>query len=43
MAVKYTNVHKIFQHLSLQDPPKITQNLDFWLENIPSGNPDWKP
>jgi hypothetical protein len=24
----------------LQDPQKFTQNLDFWFENIPSGNPD---
>jgi hypothetical protein len=24
----------------LQDPPKIYPNLDFWLENKPSGNPD---
>jgi hypothetical protein len=25
----------------LQDPPKFTQNWDFWFENKPSGNPDW--
>jgi hypothetical protein len=23
----------------LQDPPKCTQNGDFWSENKPSGNP----
>jgi hypothetical protein len=23
----------------LQDPPKFTQNWDFWFENKPSGNP----
>jgi hypothetical protein len=27
------------QNLPLQDPPKFTQNLDFWFENKPSGNP----
>jgi hypothetical protein len=36
MAVKCTKLHKIHQHLPLQDPPKFTQ---FWFENIPSGNP----
>jgi hypothetical protein len=40
MAVKLRpTVHKIYQHLLLQVPRKITQNLDFWFENIPSGNP----
>jgi hypothetical protein len=24
----------------LQDPPKIYPNLDFWFENMRSGNPD---
>jgi hypothetical protein len=23
----------------LQDPPKFTQNWEFWFENKPSGNP----
>jgi hypothetical protein len=31
--------HKIYQDFSLQDPPKFTQNWDFWFENKPSGNP----
>jgi hypothetical protein len=33
---KYTyapNVHKIYQHLPLQNPQKFTQNLDFWFEH----------
>jgi hypothetical protein len=33
MAKEYTNFF-IPRH------PKIYQNLDFWFENIPSGNPD---
>jgi hypothetical protein len=32
-------VHKIYQRLPLQRPSKIDPNLDFWFENIPSGNP----
>jgi hypothetical protein len=32
MGIKY-------QHIPLQVPPKIYPNLDFWLENMPSGNP----
>jgi hypothetical protein len=32
-------VHKIYQHLSLQDPPKSPQILDFGFESKPSGNP----
>jgi hypothetical protein len=50
MATKYTqwpfnrpNRHKICKHLSFQDPPKFTQNWDFWLENMPSGSPDSSP
>jgi hypothetical protein len=39
MAVKRPNDHTIYQHLPLQVPPKIYPNLDFWFENIPSGNP----
>jgi hypothetical protein len=31
VAIKFTNI--------LQDTPKFTQNLDFWFENIPYGNP----
>jgi hypothetical protein len=31
-------VHKIFQHLSLQESPKFTQTWHFWFENIPSGS-----
>jgi hypothetical protein len=30
---------KIYQNLPSQEPPKLTQNLDFWFENKPSGNP----
>jgi hypothetical protein len=33
------NGHKIYQHLTLQDTPKFTQNWEFWYENIPSGSP----
>jgi hypothetical protein len=33
------NVHKIYQHLQLQDPPKFTQIGIFWFENVPSGRP----
>jgi hypothetical protein len=33
------SVHKICQHLTLQDPSKIYPNLDFWFKNKPSGNP----
>jgi hypothetical protein len=25
--------HKIYQDFPLQDPPKVTQNRDFWFEN----------
>jgi hypothetical protein len=32
-------VHKIFQHLPWQSPPKINPNCGFWSENVPSGNP----
>jgi hypothetical protein len=43
MSIKYRyikaenrpNVHKIYQHLPLLENP----NLDFWFENVPSGNP----
>jgi hypothetical protein len=27
-------------YFPLQDPPKFTQNWDFWFENKPSGSPD---
>jgi hypothetical protein len=33
------NGRKIYQHFSLQDPPKFTPNWEFWFENMPSGNP----
>jgi hypothetical protein len=34
------NGRKIYRHLPLQVPPKFTQiRYDFWLENMPSGNP----
>jgi hypothetical protein len=40
LAVKYTNGHKIYQHLPLPDPPKFTQNGTFGLKiYLPSGNP----
>jgi hypothetical protein len=29
------NVHIIYQHIPLQDPP----DRDFWFENLPPGNP----
>jgi hypothetical protein len=32
--------HKIYQHLTLQGPPKLIQNWDFWFENMQSGNPE---
>jgi hypothetical protein len=45
MAIKYTtwrkcipNGHKIYHYLKLQDTLKIYPNLDFWFENILSGN-----
>jgi hypothetical protein len=37
-----TNVHKIYQHLPLQVPPKFTQIGIFGSKNMPSGNPDLK-
>jgi hypothetical protein len=38
MDVKRSNGHKVHQHRPLQDP-KMYPNLDFWVENTPSGNP----
>jgi hypothetical protein len=45
MSIKYSkktwngpSVHKIYQHLPLQDTPKFTQ-IFFRFENKPSGNP----
>jgi hypothetical protein len=29
----------IEQHLAWQGPPKLTQIVFFWFENMPSGNP----
>jgi hypothetical protein len=46
MSIKYNkrpSVHKIYQHLPLQDPPKFTQIWIFWFENRPSGNPAPQP
>jgi hypothetical protein len=48
IATKYTkwpqhipNGQLIYQHLPLKDTNyKIYPNWDFWLESIPSGNPD---
>jgi hypothetical protein len=37
LAAKRPNVHKVIP--TLQDPPKIYPNWDFWFENIPSGDP----
>jgi hypothetical protein len=47
MSIKYTeyplkrpNVHKIYlPYIFHSKPSKIYPNLDFWFENIPSGNP----
>jgi hypothetical protein len=46
MPIKYIkwpknrpNVHKIYQHLLLQGPPKFTQIRIFGLKKMPSGNP----
>jgi hypothetical protein len=36
MAREYTNFFPT-------RPSKIYPNLDFWTENIPSGNPAWDP
>jgi hypothetical protein len=33
---------KIYHHIPIQDPQKFTQNVFFWFENKPSGNPDNK-
>jgi hypothetical protein len=30
---------KTDQHFPFKDTPKFTQNLNFWFENKPSGNP----
>jgi hypothetical protein len=32
--------HKICQHRRIARPSKIYPNLDFWYENVPSGNPE---
>jgi hypothetical protein len=34
MAIKYISASPVTKHW------KICPNLDFWFENIPSGNPD---
>jgi hypothetical protein len=40
MVLKRPKGHKIYRHFPLLDPPKLhNPNLDFWFENIPSGNP----
>jgi hypothetical protein len=39
MAIKYSNGHKIYQHLPFKGPPKFTQIWDFWFENKPFGSP----
>jgi hypothetical protein len=33
------NGSKIYQNFPFQDPPKFTQMVIFWFENITSGNP----
>jgi hypothetical protein len=35
------NGHKIYQHLQLQDPPKIYPNWDFWVSKITIWQP-WR-
>jgi hypothetical protein len=47
MAIEYTNFFLSMALLNLPTfffprPSKIYQNLDFWFENIPSGNPGRK-
>jgi hypothetical protein len=32
MAIKYSNGHKIYQHLPCKGPPKFTQISNFWFE-----------
>jgi hypothetical protein len=36
---KFYQMEKIYQHLPIEDPPKIYPKWDFWFENMPSGNP----
>jgi hypothetical protein len=51
MNIKYTmwsqngqNHHRKYQHMySIARPLKIYPNLDFWFENIPSGNTAFHP
>jgi hypothetical protein len=38
IITKLPNGHKIYHYLKLQDTHKIYPNLDFWFENILSGN-----
>jgi hypothetical protein len=46
IVTKLPNCHKIYQmpientNFFIPRPSKITANLDFWFENIPSGNPE---
>jgi hypothetical protein len=40
MSVTLPKGHKIS---SIARPTYINPNSDFWFENIPPGNPDWKP
>jgi hypothetical protein len=40
MTIKYPNVHKLhLPKFSIPRLSKIYSSLDFWYENIPSGNP----
>jgi hypothetical protein len=39
IAVIYSKGRENIQTFSIPRPSKIYPNLDFWLENIPSGNP----
>jgi hypothetical protein len=38
-AVKYTKWTKNIPAPSIVRPSNVYPNLDFWLENVPSGNP----
>jgi hypothetical protein len=41
MALIYSKWPQNMQTFFVPRPSKIYPNLNFWSENIPSGNPDW--